>query len=231
MNQKAVVLEGKGQLVLDQTYYRAGHAGTSEFTFTRLAVANRLKQALEVLSPYFGILVFDAYRSIETQRALFELIAVQIKSQNPSWTEEQVRQETRKYVVHPDEKARFQVPPHNSGGAIDLALHIDGKMIGFGTEFDSPTQASSTDFFEKDYDPRFGYSLEDWSQIRIHRRILFHTMRHFGFTNYSDEWWHYDLADCMWSQVLGLPWIFGSMDDEVCRYKNEELISVADENS
>jgi D-alanyl-D-alanine dipeptidase len=218
-HQKVVVLEAKGQLVLDQSYFRAEHAGTSAITYTRLAVAKRLEQALEMLSPYFGILVFDAYRSIEAQRALFEFMASQIKKQNPSWADEQVRLEARKYMVHPDEKSRFQIPPHNSGGAIDLALHINGQMIDFGTEFDNSTQVSSTLFFEREYDPQFGFGSEQWNQIRIHRRILFYTMRHLGFTNYPDEWWHYDLADCMWSQELGIPWIFGSMEPEVSSHE------------
>jgi D-ala-D-ala dipeptidase len=36
-----------------------------------------------------------------------------------------------------------------------------------------------------------------------------------GFVNYSAEWWHYDLGDCIWATTFNLDWLYGSMEGEV----------------
>ena len=212
------ILSESTALCLNQTYFKAGHEGCSDLTFTRKAVAVRLKMALNILQPHFGIIVLDAYRSIQAQRALFDHMAFGIKKEHPNWTEAQVFQETRKYMVNPDEKARFAIPPHNSGGAIDLALQVGGKMIEFGSEFDDPSIISSTHFFERNFDSSFNINPSDWKKYRTNRRILYHTMAGLGFTNYRAEWWHYDLGDCIWAAEFKLPWIFESLEPQVNSY-------------
>jgi zinc D-Ala-D-Ala dipeptidase len=220
-DQQLVVLKASQNLFLDQTYFKAGHAGCSPYTFTRKAVAKRIEQALEILMPDYGLLIFDAYRSKVAQRALFKHMANEISEKNPSWVEEKIFNETCKYMVHPDDKSRFPIAPHNSGGAIDLALHKDGKLLKFGSNFDDPLKESSTRFFEADYNSQSQFSPEEWNRFRILRRILFHTMASLGFTNYQDEWWHYDLGDCMWALEFNWKWVFDSLEADVDRYERD----------
>lgn len=205
------------QLILDRTYYRLKLAGSTELTYTRAAVFNRIQALVRMVKPHFGVLVFDAFRSTQCQISLFEYVATEVQLRNPEFTRDQVFQETQKYVVHPEVKSKFSIAPHNSGGAIDLGLHQNGIPVDFGSNFDDPTQISSTAFFERDFDPSLGFSHERWMQIRLNRRILFHSMISLGFTNYQDEWWHYDLGDCMWSQEFSLPWVFDSMESAVVK--------------
>lgn len=216
---RPVVLRGDSNLVLDQTYFKMGLKGTSESTLVREAVAKRLEKIIKILNPHFGIFVFDAYRTIETQRSLMGVLFQQISKSNPAWTSDQVWRQTRTYVFDPDQEGGLLVPPHNSGGAIDLALHQRGSLVEFGTGFDSPIISSSTSYFEKDFDPDLGFSRVQWEEIRKNRRILYHSMISMGFTNYADEWWHYNLANFKWCAEFGIPEIYGSMEEDVRHLK------------
>jgi D-alanyl-D-alanine dipeptidase len=206
-------------LILAQSYFKVPYSGTSAQTFTRSAVAKRIASALQMLAPQYGIIVFDAFRSIETQRALFQDLSRQIAGENPDLTSDELYQATRKFVVDPDVqvKGRPVTPPHNSGGAIDLALHENGNALDFGTGFDSPSEVSATAFFDAEFDRRLGYTEERWHRVRSNRRLLFHTMAHLGFTNYRDEWWHYDLGDGMWAAEFKTPKLFDSMESAVLK--------------
>jgi D-alanyl-D-alanine dipeptidase len=207
-------LESK-QLVLGQNYYRMKLNGSTEQTFTRTAIAHRLKTAVEMLSSHCGIMIFDAFRSLTCQKSLFHHVSTEVSAKNPGFSPEEVFKETCKFVVNPDTLSQFAIPPHNSGGAIDLGLQKDGVLLDFGSRFDDPSIVSSTAFFEGKFKPEFGFSEKRWELVRSNRRILFHTMIALGFTNYEDEWWHYDLGDCMWSKALKLPQIYDSMELEV----------------
>jgi D-alanyl-D-alanine dipeptidase len=80
-----------------------------------------------------------------------------------------------------------------------------------GTDFDDLTEKAATDYFERPYDSNSNRDEASWESLRIHRRILFHSLRTVGFFNWKYEWWHFDIGDCVWSQELGLPWIYDSM--------------------
>lgn len=167
-----------------------------------------------MIYPTFGFVVFDAFRTKQTQEGLFEAYSKQISKRNPHLTEDQLYHETRKYVAHPNEPSRFEIPPHNSGGAIDIGLTENNVNIEMGTEFDDLTERAATNFFEKPFDPSVGINEQEWEKIRERRRLLFHTLVSVGFTNWSHEWWHFDLGNCVWAGEIGLPWIYDSMPVE-----------------
>lgn len=171
-----------------------------------------LNEALQVLPSDYGLVVFDGYRSRETQSGLFLAYSQQIKEKNPNFSEEELYRETRKYVAHPDEPSRFEVPPHISGGAVDIGLtDRAGNILDMGTPFDDLTERSATDFFEAPFDRSFGFTEKQWIDFRVRRRILFHSLVSVGFTNWPHEWWHFDMGNCVWSNVIGLPWIYNEM--------------------
>jgi D-alanyl-D-alanine dipeptidase len=212
-NAECVAILPSHSVVLDHTYLKAGYQGCFDQVFARKAVLLKLNQAVK---EGMQLIVFDAYRSLETQKALFESFFSEIQKKHPSWNEQQVFLETKKFVFYSTDP--LAIPSHNTGGAVDIALQKDGKMADFGSAFDETSLLSSTDFFEQDYDPSFLISEVNWQKYRENRRILFHVMTHLGFTNYEHEWWHYNLGNAQWAQCFGLSWFYESMDFLVERW-------------
>lgn len=198
-------------LIIDNKYFKSGIRGSLPSIFLRSFLVQRLHTALETIGPEYGFVIFDGYRSKETQEGLFESYFEQIKRKNPDLSEEELHKETRKYVAHPNEPSRFEIPPHNSGGAVDIGLTHLGRTLDMGTDFDDLTEKASTDFFERQFDAQFGIDESRWNKVRLNRRILFHALVSVGYTNWKYEWWHFDIGNCVWAQELGVPWIFDSM--------------------
>lgn len=214
-NSRPRACELPTKLITSNVYKILGLKGTSNQMFLRKAVVDQLIKALGILGHDYQFVVFDAFRTRETQLALFEKIHCEQKAANPHLTAGELLDATRRYVAHPDEHARFPIPPHNSGGAVDLALAYKGKLLDFGTAFDELSQASKTDFFEQAWSPDLGFSEDRWSTARHNRRLLFNALKACGFVNYEEEWWHYDLGDCIWSDKLNVNWFYPSMEHEV----------------
>jgi D-alanyl-D-alanine dipeptidase len=199
---------------LENAYFKQGFPGTQKKVLARHAVLIRLIKLVELITPKYGLYIFDVFRTRETQRYLFETFHEQIKAKHPTFTEEQLYTEVRKYVSHPDEPARFAAPPHNTGGAIDLAFYDQstGKVLDYGSDIDQTDDISRTDYFEQAYTPASGMSEQRWLLIRKNRRILFNAMIQLNFTNFTTEWWHYDLGDALWAQNHQVEDIYLSME-------------------
>lgn len=94
--------------------------------FVRRGVADMLKRAQANLPRGLHLIVFDAYRPLQVQKSLYDTYYNELKNQHPEWTEDQLSAETQKYVSLPrsprlDPQTTF-VSPHNTGGAVDLAI-------------------------------------------------------------------------------------------------------------
>lgn len=203
--------------VIGNDYYQLQLPGSIPRVFCRLSVFERMKKLAAMLLPHYGVYFFDVFRTRETQAYLFNECRVRYQKNHPEWSEEELEAYTRLYVSHPDEPTRFSAPPHNTGAAIDLAI-VDlktQKLVNFGSPIDLSEKISDTDFFETNVDSSFGLSESQWLEARKYRRILFHSMAYLGFTNFPSEWWHYDLGDGMWAQVLGQETVYHSMETEV----------------
>jgi len=211
-NSNAINVEQNFSIKSLHTYKNMKINGTQDIILARQAVVLKLNEALELLPNEYTFAVFDAFRTIETQFALFSYIYNQQKQMNPSKTHSELYDITREFVIHPNETSRYAIPPHNSGGAIDLTLKYEDSFLDMGTDFDAITPASYTNFFEQEFNENFGISKERWLLIRKNRRILFNCMKYVGFTNFQVEWWHFDLGDCMWAKELEQNWYFPSME-------------------
>ena len=74
-----------------------------------------------------------------------------------------------------------------------------------GCAFDDFSSLARTDAIERqDADHR----------IRDHRRLLYSVMTEAGFTNYPEEWWHYDYGDLFWARATGKDALYSSYYDE-----------------
>jgi D-alanyl-D-alanine dipeptidase len=201
-------------LRLEPHYYRARLPGAQAQMTARRAVAERLGRAASQLPPGFELVILDAFRSQETQLALFNQVHNQLRTTHPDWTPQKLLKETLQYVAHPGEHAEYRVAPHNSGGAVDVALAYRGKLLDFGTPFDDPSSLSATAYFESAQNRVQSGPSEQvhWEAIQRNRRILYHLMIENGFTNYSGEWWHYDLGTILWKEKTGITWEWDSME-------------------
>lgn len=198
-------------------YHQNKIKGTQPKTYTRQTVLERLKMVTDFLAPNYGLIIYDAFRTIETQADLFKLFSIEIKKSHPGWNDQDIDTETQRYIAHPDGSQHVPIPTHNSGGAIDLAIYeiTSGEVCHFGTDFDEINSASQTDFFEQAHNPLSKFNAAEWHVVQHNRRILFNLMKYAGFVNYHEEWWHYDLGDCIWANALGIPWVFASMEKDV----------------
>lgn len=212
-----VKLNANARCVLGNDYFRQNYPGTSDTVYLRSALAVQLQRVLEALPETVGIYLFDGYRSIETQWALYHEFVAEIQQQHPDWSETAVIEEALKFVSHPTDTNRFPVPLHNTGGAIDLTLFdvATGEHWDMGTEIDALTSLSFSDFFESAFDPQYQISEARWQRIRANRRMLFQHMIAAGFVNFRNEWWHYDLGDGYWARQFDCLPLFASMEAEL----------------
>lgn len=216
--QSVVEISPSESFVCYNAYLKKGFAGADSTIFTRKSVLNKIQTIATSLKPHgIGLYIFDAFRSRETQLALFNAMKDEIKQKNPHLSDEELLEQTKIFVSDPFNTSKVSVPPHNSGGAIDLALFdISTQQVWeFGSGFDDPSEVSQTNFFEQKYNPQFNISQKNWELFQRNRRILFHLFCDQGFINYECEWWHYDLGDARWVQTHSIDYLYKSMEDEV----------------
>ncbi len=150
----------------------------------RESVAARLYQAVESLPEPYGFAVYDGWRPRELQAELY-YTAIADPALPPDFMSEPSQDEARP-------------APHESGGAVDLTLTLDGVAVAPGTDFDNITTRA------------FALSIEDEpGPDREIRRLLYWTMRRAGFVVFVGEWWHFEHGTRRWSGITGQPPIYG----------------------
>ena len=158
----------------------------------RAGVAERLRRAQEACPPSVKLLVVEAFRTLALQRHYFERDLERVAEQYPDWDEQAVYEFTARYVAPPD-----IVPPHCTGGALDLTLVREGVQLDLGTPINADPEvgdgACHTD--------AEGLGPEQ----RANRDLLIEVMAGAGFANYPAEWWHWSYGDRYWAHVTGAP--------------------------
>lgn len=158
--------------------------------YVRQSVAERLRQAQSMLPTGMSFIVFDGYRSVEVQQALFEQFLEALRILKPDWSEDALIEETEHYVALPSTDVAHP-SPHSTGGAVDIAIVRDNTMIEFGTPFDHGSERSALRYFEDDSHVRTSLDHE----ARQHRRLLYDVMQRVGMQAYEYEWWHYNAPE------------------------------------
>jgi zinc D-Ala-D-Ala dipeptidase len=160
-----------------------------EYSKVRLGVYKKLLTMLKLLPPDVGIAYFEGFRPLYKQKEYFdnklkEILAT-IKDKELAY------KETSKHV------APFidNVPPHSTGGAIDMTLFVikDGQehLMNMG-KFDVL-------FGPNDQQETFSKNTTDVQ--RKNRLLLLEAATEVGLVNYGFEWWHYSYGDKMWAFV------------------------------
>lgn len=163
----------------------------------RKTLADKLVDAAKTLPVGIAFLVVEGYRPLSLQKRYFEDYVKELRRNHPDWNEQAIHDEASKFVAPPD-----MVPPHSTGGAIDLTLISTGAAFNLtlmkdGIELDMGTPVNA------DPEESEGACFTDASNIsdvaRANRQLLSDAMRKVGFVNYPTEWWHWSYGDRYWA--------------------------------
>jgi D-alanyl-D-alanine dipeptidase len=195
VEEALVPVDAIGPRVLDvPRYHQARLPGALTRGWLREGVAARLGAVAASLPDGMTLVVWDGYRPIETQAALFHGYLEELAMVHPDWPADALEDAAARYVTPPS-RSHLAPPPHLTGGAVDLTLGDgDGRPLDLGTDFDA-------------FVPEAGArALEDTpGRARDLRRTLYWAMAGQGFTPYAEEWWHFDHGNQFWGLATGQP--------------------------
>lgn len=178
----------------DPRYFAEGLPGAIADGWLREGVAARLAAVADGLPDDMTLVVWDGYRPIATQAALFDGYLDELTMVHPDWPADALEDAAARYVTPPSRSLEAP-PPHLTGGAVDLTLgDADGTPLDLGTHFDAFVAEAGARALE-------GVP----GRARDLRRILFWAMNAQGFTAYAEEWWHFDHGDQFWGLATGNP--------------------------
>jgi D-alanyl-D-alanine dipeptidase len=214
--------------------------------FVREGIARRLAKAASFLPPFYMLHVWDAYRPLTVQQALFDYYVSVLEAQGMDKVRATI--EAQRFVSIPSTDPT-RPPPHNTGAAVDLTLihfsaedwakmvHLTkvasvpeterswqkiyaaemerlqlireaSKPIEMGTVFDGVHPETATRFFD---DLALTSGLNQLQKIcQENRRILWNAMVGAGFSNYAEEWWHFDYGNQFDAARTGRQALYGA---------------------
>jgi D-alanyl-D-alanine dipeptidase len=188
------------RILVEPEYFQKGIPGAIEEVYVREGVAQKLVFAASQLPAGYHLLVWDAWRPFSVQQALFDEHCQIVREQFPNFSEEEVHRQAETYVSMPSNHI-LRPSPHYTGGAVDLTLaDAQGRPLSMGTGFDGFTSSSHTRSLEELIE-KGEYINEEEQMALYNRRVLYHTMIASGFTNYCEEWWHFDRGNQFWAAV------------------------------
>lgn len=183
----------------DPRYHAFGLPGALAEGWVREGVAHRLAAAAASLGDGFGLVVWDGYRPIATQTALFNSYLDELSMVHADWPADALEEAAARYVTPPS-RSLFAPPPHLTGGAVDLTLaDAEGAPLDLGTDFDAFVAEAGARALE-----------ETPGEERDRRRRLYWAMADQGFTAYVEEWWHFDYGDQFWGLATDRPAIYAA---------------------
>jgi zinc D-Ala-D-Ala dipeptidase len=168
----------------------------------RQSVAERLVRAQSRLPKGFRLRVKEGHRPLDVQEAIFEKHLKRVLERFPELDLERAKIEASRWVAPPNE-----VPPHSTGGAIDLTLmDSSGQELDLGTEFNaSPIDGENL---------ISTLSMQISGTARLNRKLLIDAMVSAGFVNYPTEWWHWSFGDRYWAYWMKEKFaLYGSVNE------------------
>ena len=179
----------QGLIRVDMQYYKQGLPGSINVAYVRHEVADMLMQSAQSLPNGIYLKVWDAWRTFETQKHLYDTYFCDLKDKHPELSDGDILILTREFVSNPYDYQYL----HGTGGAVDVTLvDMNGNDLDMGTIFDDFSDKANTNYFSKSN-----------SSIHNNREMLLRAMLAAGFVNFSNEWWHYDYGDKLWATTTG----------------------------
>jgi D-alanyl-D-alanine dipeptidase len=171
-----------GDLLIDDRRADA----TGAFTHLRKGVLDRLLHAQALLPDGLRLLFIEGYRPPGLQQQYFEQYAQELRTDNPTWSPEQIREASSRFVSPPE------IAPHSAGAAIDVTLvTAEGVELDMGTRVNANPQESAGACYT---------GADSISHhTRANRTVLGTALSAAGFVNYATEWWHWSHGDRYWA--------------------------------
>jgi D-alanyl-D-alanine dipeptidase len=208
--EKLVPLSALDQqrIIVDPEYYKAGYQHALEECYARETVARMLHTAAKTLPERWKIVLFDVWRPLLLQKQLFDEYRAKLRIQHPQAEDHELDEKTQRYVSLPSSDPAHP-SPHATGGALDLSLRDEtGKNLEMGAGFDIFDDRCHTRYYEVQVEQKGKLAPQEEVWLR-NRRILFHALTRVGFTNYPEEWWHFDYGNQFWARIKGVEAIYG----------------------
>jgi zinc D-Ala-D-Ala dipeptidase len=185
--------DSKIRLMPDQQNVHAGfyHAPHSECFKMRAGLFKALKTMINHLPDDVGLYVYEAYRPMSIQKQYFDKVFNETKERNPTLKDEEIFQQTATMVS----PVVDNVPPHCTGGAIDITL------INLKTNEPLDMGKFGVLFGKNDVSETHSDKITDVQ--KKNRGMLLQAAEKAGLVNYPMEWWHYSLGDRYASYMLG----------------------------
>ncbi len=165
---------------------RVGSRADTVF-WCRESVLVRLLTANDALPSGVDLVLAEGHRPLELQRHYWETNLRKVRDTNPSMLEEEAVAQTARYVA-PD----WIVPPHSTGGAVDVILCRGDVELEMGCELNEHCDAMRT--ASDVVDP----------EAKENRMTLVEAMSEASLVNYGHEWWHYSYGDRYWAFMSGV---------------------------
>lgn len=159
---------------------------TSDFRI-RKSIYDMLLEAREGLPEGRHFMIYEAYRPLARQVALWNRATEFLKKEYPDADEARIRALTETFVADPYNGIGSG---HQACCAIDISLcDANGREYDMGTKCQeisplSPTRAA-------------GIS----GEARHNREILVKALEKTGLVNYPAEWWHFSYGDHQWAYL------------------------------
>lgn len=156
---------------------------TGEDILVRESVYDKLQKIARYVSKEIdlSVEVVYGYRDLNIQRDLFEQIKQQEINNGFIGNELELFGIVHRSISVPE------VAGHPTGGAVDLQLLKDNKVLDFGTNI--------WDFTKDSYTFSPFISIDAWNN----RQLLRNMMVDQGFTPFDGEWWHFSYGDKEWA--------------------------------
>ena len=185
-------------------YHELDLPGASARVEVRAGVLARLHRAALSLPDGIALVVFDGFRPLAVQQALYENFMRETRETRPDLNGNALLKYVGQFVAYPSADA-LRPPPHRTGGAVDVFLvnSQTGAHLPMGTLPDEVSEATATRYFEENPNNT------DAEALRANRRVLFWAMRNAGFENYGGEWWHFDWGNQRWANLANQTAIYG----------------------
>lgn len=184
--------------VLEPKYFQLGLSDTPKL-YAREGIVVKLLKIQERLNG-LTFKIWDAWRSRVVQNNIYQKCWNDLQTQHPAWDTERLKLEVGVFCTDATDINR--IPPHATGGALDLTLaDVNGLELRMGTEFDHFGPKASMFYYDQT-------ALD--AEIATNRKLLREAMLFEGFSYYKDEWWHFDYGNQFWAFQTNRPFaIYG----------------------
>jgi D-alanyl-D-alanine dipeptidase len=180
-NPEIVTISEEDGFVLNMSF-------TDDFRI-RKDIYDRLKRAQKNLPANYHFMIYEAYRPLARQKALWEMATKMLREKYPRMPDGELRDLTETFVADPFNGIGSG---HQACCAIDISLcDNDCREYDMGTRCQEMNEFSET--------RSTGISPEAMKN----RRILVTTLEEQGLINYPAEWWHFSYGDHQWAYLTG----------------------------